>query len=322
MNASVPLEEALPWSPDTPRIVLIADSMETDGRFLLHTLAHQVLKGATGSAAAESRLWWIIGSPTTEVQVANGLKKIGSDVAASYLRSASGANKNQRPSPLRLDSLPSQIATQCVEADDEGVFDGETFLRKLYKDIVVWNGNKSTGNTVRWLILDDVSSLANILGENLVYEFVDSVCALAAKSSFGLVLRCSNDMDQLLLKASQVDEAKDKTGWIGAGGLAHRNHLKRLHEDWVPWERSLVESSIDAIIDVVPLTSGFSREAHGRLILTESPFGRGWKEGAAEKVTSGPQNSAIAWNKSIMNYCIQDNSVRAIRLREKAATRA
>lgn len=212
-------------------------------------------------------------------------------------------------------------------ANDEDALDGETFLRDLYRRIKLWHNKQETNaNGTQWLILDDMSSLATILGETLVYQFVDSVCALAFSSmegsdapSFGLVIRCSNEEDKLLLKASKVDEHKDKTGWIGAGGQSHRAQIKRIHEDWIPWERSL--ESIDAIIDVVPLTSGYSREAHGRLIFTEAPFGRGWRD-AATTVLASKASSGVAWNKAILNYCIQDNGVRAIRLRDTTTNKS
>jgi hypothetical protein len=292
--SSVPLSEALPWSPKCNRKVLVCDSVETDGRFLLHTLCTQVLAG-------NGRILWLTGGPVTETQVATGLKKIGCDAATGYLRS--GASPS-----LNIQSLAVEIATQTLADQD---WNAEAYLKKIYQDIKAWVQQQDDSKGPSWVLLDDVSALASLVGERLVYCFVDSLSALASRlgdeHSFGLMIRCSHDIDQEFLKEQALNDKNTNPGWVGAGGQSR--DLPR--QEWIPWERHLVELA-DGIVDVVPLTSGYSREAHGRLIFSERPGGRGWSDG---NTGSSAQAASLAWNKLVINYCIQDNGVRAIRLR-------
>jgi hypothetical protein len=293
--SSVPLTEALPWSPKCNRKVLVCDSVETDGRFLLHTLCTQALAG-------NGRVLWLTGGPVTETQVATGLKKIGCDAATGYLRN--GASPS-----LNIKSLAVEIATQTLVADDDQAWNAEAYLKKIYKDIKTWVQQQDDSKGPSWVLLDDVSALASLVGERLVYCFVDSLSALASRlgeHSFGLMIRCSHDVDQEFLKEQALNDNNTNPGWVGAGGQSR--DLQR--QEWIPWERHLVELA-DGIVDVVPLTSGYSREAHGRLIFSEQPGGRGWSDGNS----SSTQATSTPWNKLVINYCIQDNGVRAIRLR-------
>ena len=126
----------------------------------------------------------------------------------------------------------------------------------------------------------------------------------------GMIIRCSNDVDQFLYK-TQNSEDKDHSGWVGAGGLANKQSLAEHRRTVVPWERCL-EDSADAIIDVLPLPSGFSREAQGRLIFSETPNGSGW--GGDKSYRASYRSGTSSWNKLIINYCVQDTGVRAIRM--------
>lgn len=298
MNATVPLEEALPWSPGIPRRVLVCDSVQTDGRFLLHTMAAQVLL-KTG------RVLWLGCSPVTDTQVATALKKIGCDAAALYLRDKV-KSKN-----LSIRSLSTEISAKVL---DDPQFDAESYLKEVYGQAKTWIQEQEPDNaagsaSLSWVLLDDLSALASIVGEKVVHCFIESLSAFSNRlrhenNSFGLVIRCSHDFDQTLNKIG--DEEKDNSGWIGAGGVAQRQMLKEHYQAWIPWERSI--ESVDAIVDVIPLTSGYSREAHGRLVFSESPTGRGW--GNRSK-----QQTQNAWNKLVINYSFNDNGVRAIRLR-------
>jgi hypothetical protein len=342
MNSTVPLDQALPWSPEVARKILVCDSFETDGRFLLHTLAAQVLnnnnnnnsKNAT-TTTTSSRVLWLSGSPITDRQVATAMKKIGCDAAAAYLRDPSSSNSNKN---LTIRPLATEIATQCLKDEN---FDGEVFLKDVYKQVKTWlvqqqqqqqeQQQTETSKDPRpcWIFVDDVSSLAAMLGDDafLVYRFVDSLGALAARlGTFGMVIRCSHDLDHQTLHSKKQDsnngdDVQDNSGWMGAGGLAHKEQLKHNQQTWIPWERSL-ESCVDAIVDVVPLTSGYSREAHGRLVFSECPGGRGWGDSSSISTHSSTsakqqmtQGASWNFNKFVINYCLNDNGVRAIRLR-------
>ena len=174
-----------------------------------------------------------------------------------------------------------------------------------------------------------------------MYCFVESLIALVHRPETpdcGLILRCSGDLDQMQYR-TEANEGTDQSGWFGAGGLEHKQAVHdALYRSYVPWERA-IEESVDAIIDVLPLLSGFSREAHGRLIFSETPNGRGWKDivqdrknapatvgvGASSAFKSSSSSSSRSnqkkspnnWNKLIFNYRIQDNGARAIRLRAR-----
>ncbi len=76
-----------------------------------------------------------------------------------------------------------------------------------------------------------MSSLAAIFGEEIIFCFIDGLHALAMRwqdtNTFGMVLRCSHDLEQMLdIRATNIDEEKDHTGWMGTGGLGHKQQLR------------------------------------------------------------------------------------------------
>lgn len=126
---SVPLADVLPWS-DTHltagQTILICDSTETDGRFLLHTLASQFIKShstdtttmtTAASAGGSSKILptssakqqrneqqqqhnkvlWVACGPLTEQLILSALKKIGCDlpISSSYPHDLKHAPKKQ-----------------------------------------------------------------------------------------------------------------------------------------------------------------------------------------------------------------------------------
>jgi hypothetical protein len=326
---TVPLTEALPWSPTVPRNVLVCDSIETKGDFVIHTMMSQFLASSSSSShkAAGRVLYWTC---TTEQQVATSLKRMGCGDPVLMDRYI-GSRRRPLPSDtnnvgnggqrLTLRSLTTEVGTRLVLAsdDEEDDFDPEKYLKQMYKEIKEWllkensvDDNTPQNQPMRWIVLDDLSTMATLLGEKLVYCFVTSLLALSHNMpGLGTIMRCSNDVDQLAMKIL-ANEGKDQSGWVGAGGLYQKEHLKyNITQNIVPWERSL-ETAVDAIVDVLPLPSGFSRDAHGRLIFTETPGGRGWGQQDPLR-KSGCVNQV--WNKLIINYCVQDSGVRAIRLR-------
>jgi len=97
----------------------------------------------------------------------------------------------------------------------------------------------------------------------------------------------------------------------------------------------MVEPSMDTIIDVMTLPSGFSRDAQGRIIISETPYGRGWTKTNSMTTTTttsttSSRNNIMSSNSSggsssnkgvnasiIVNYQVTDSGPRAIRLRTK-----
>jgi len=253
-------------------------------------------------------------------------------VGAAYLRDDGNAIKDKK---LTIRSLAVEIADRVLLEGEDGLLDNEAYLRTVYRQVKAWvkensaprnkdglEDSRSNSKGILWIILDDVSSLATILGDNQVYCFVDSLLSfLPQTENCGVIVRSSYDLDQSAHKNHAMEEL-DHSGWLGAGGLAQKHAVKELFRgNLTPWERNL-EASVDAIVDVLPLPSGFSREAHGRLIFSETPTGRGWI-GANISQQTPQQSKAVLpkvgifnnWNRSIVNYCVQDTGVRAIRLR-------
>ena len=362
MNANtIPLQEVIPWSPNDSRIILICDSIETDGSFVLSTMTSQLFslalsspsmnqaKGKNGQRVSMPRALWLSGNASTERQVAATLKKLGCDAGVAYLRKNNNATKSVKESnsSLTIRGLASEISDQILKSnnpdgnDNNIPFNNERYLKTIYNDVKAWINSmheniddEGEQPATSWICLDDVTSLASILGDTLVYCFVESMISLVNRpeTQCGFIIRCSGDLDQMMYRI-EGNERKDHSGWFGAGGLSHKQATHNtLYQTFVPWERAL-EESVDAIIDVLPLLSGFSREAHGRLIFSETANGRGWKtyQNGNSRIstpsyspgpTSNPSTrtnttNSSNWNKLIFNYRMQDNGARAIRLRAR-----
>jgi hypothetical protein len=274
-GAAVPLTDALPWSPSQcPRTFLITDSIGTDGRFLLYTLASQ----------AHGRILWLAGGPITTLQIQQGLKKIGGTKAAVTVR-----------------SLVAELAQQPDEWDEP------RFIQQhVYPSILEWldSGNNAT-DTPTWIILEDVSTLAHLLGERLIFHLL---LALNAKSHdhnqpFGLMIRCSNDRETESFPTFVGTSVGQPQDCFGASSSS--SSLGPI-SNAIPWERSLVELA-DAVLDVLPLTSGYTRELQGRMVLTPLPWGRGWRD--RDEPSTQPKQSYPA--TQIINYGITDQKIMA-----------
>jgi hypothetical protein len=270
--SSTPLTAVFPWSLDDPTSVLVSDSVQSDGRFVLHSWAALVLKS--------NRLLWLAGGPWTPALIASALQKTGCDAAANYLRAPASSSS----SPLCIRSIPAELAETLLQSDcdappEAAPFDAEAFMKKLYLDVKAWVVKEEQPS---WVFLDDVSALAAFVGSRLTYAFILSLQSLATRHPFGLVVRNSQDLDQMLTLQPKP------TAWIGAGGDNDDDN----NNNNTPWERSLVEL-VDWVVDVVPLMSGYTREAHGRLIFCSNREGH---------------------RMTTYNYCLTDNKALAIRV--------
>jgi hypothetical protein len=324
-SSTTPLTEVVPWTVRNPRTILVGDSVESDGRFVLFTLAAQVLAAAdeskgninsnsnTNSKSKPGRILWLsTGGPWTERLIANALKKIGCDAANNYLRTLENKSlelqvaADQGSPPLTIRSIAQDISRR-VETDGENI-DFELLTKQIYREAKQWlqeQSGSSSEESVPWIVLDDVSALGALVGERLAYGLVLSLNALSTHTdSFGLMLRCSHDLDQELSKDSATGASADQPNWVGAGGQGHR-----YSNEEVAWERSLVEM-VDGIVDVLPLASGYTREAHGRLIFTACPGGRGWSDDSKGRTTTLSEGSTL-----VFNYCLTDSKVQAIQIR-------
>lgn len=345
-NSNTPLTDVVPWSVSSPRTILVGDSVESDGRFVLCTLAAQVL-AATATATDErnssnisvktkskpGRVLWLSTGPWSERLIANALKKMGCDAATTYLRtlesksqsqsqSQSIAEKKSESSPLTIRSLAKDISEK-IETDGANI-DIQLYTKHVYREAKQWLQEQSEEETVPWIILDDVSALGALVGDRLAYGLVLSLNALATHTatdtyldshthSFGLMLRCSHDLDQELSKDPSVMGAGvekqpiyRQPDWVGAGGQG-----RRYTNEEVAWERSLVEMA-DGVVDVLPLASGYTREAHGKLLFTACPGGRGWGDDSKGGRSTSKLSDA---STLVFNYCLTDSKVQAIQIR-------
>ena len=380
---AVPLPDVLPWADVLPpnRTVLVNDSVGTDGRFLLHTLASQTLRGsssssiagdgssaagssfrraspADSSAAASSlpssssapggRVLWLGCTPATAKQIASALKKIGCDAslttAASLAVPSPTATKSRR---LEIVPILLEAANEILSDEDEEndtAFTNNDYLKKLYKRIKMRLSESSQQQT-NLIIVDDATSLATIFGARQAEFFVRQVRSLILRQgNASMAVLCSTDADQdrYLTAAAKEGGANvnvagggsAKSTWLGAGSDVYA--LEQEYQQIVggagtgsTWERNLVELA-DGIVDVMPLQSGFSLEAHGRLVFTERKGGRGWRDATAPAAASGrrlPSTArstssaagASAFLTTVVNYCCEENSIKAFRLRSSVS---
>mmetsp|Transcript_14732 Transcript_14732/g.21747 ORF Transcript_14732/g.21747 Transcript_14732/m.21747 type:complete len:261 (-) Transcript_14732:536-1318(-) len=254
---SVPLVDALSFlnkrdEDDSLRRIFIFDSIQTDARFLLHTLV------LSRSNAEEQPVVWLSCSPTgTERNIKLASKRMGrSDKHFNVIHLAAGISKIILENEHNVEEMMEDYI--------------KTLLRKVRQDEM----------RPAIILIDDISILAGLIGNDRAYALLQCLLSPAFQSS-KIVCRGSLDWDQSVLLKSN-----NKGYWLD--GL--NNEYDTSNE--YTWERGLVELA-DVVIDVLPLESGFSREAHGRIVITES----------------------MSQNREVINYCCNDHGVRAIQMR-------
>jgi hypothetical protein len=316
-SSFTPLSQAFSgWLLPEHATILVSDSIESDGRFVLHTLAAAAASAATSSSSSSSHhvLWFCCGAVTDQLtlsslkrMLASGSGSGGGD-KASLVASASlpdGINTQKIPPPsvhasaaaadatstaeatttptsstLTIRSVPSLmdkfLLSESIETKDE-----EWLARMLLGIVHDWVLTRRQHGSLL-ILWDDVSTLASIMGENLTYGLLVSIQALSTMTRpLGLVVRYSHDVDVAW------EESPDAM-WLGGGGNGGNG---RVESCGLPWERNLVELA-DVLIDVTPLPSGVTRHAHGRLYIT----------GRTMHVAS------------VYNYCLTDQAVLAMRM--------
>ncbi len=153
-------------------------------------------------------------------------------------------------------------------------------LQKFVKDLMKKLKSAMSSNGEEYLVvIDDMSSLSALLSEELAYGLLQCVLSLR-KPSASLIFRAPSDYDQ-----SARDSKKEWIDGISRIGF-------KMNDFSLSFSRCLVECC-NVMIDVLRLESGFSREAHGRLLISCSD---GWES---------------------FNYICSDHDVRAIRMSVK-----
>jgi len=249
---SVPLTDVLPWGFDKPpaggRTTLICDSSETDGRFLLHTIASQCLSNSSSNSNSNSssnsrttlaasssasllptsgnstkhtnapvnsqyNILWINCGIKTEAQIYAAMKKIGCDV---------------RTNESLVHIMNIRIPT---EEDGNITLALEIYLKGFYQDIQ----RKTCSMSNYIIILDDATLLSTYFGPSLTFAFVQMLkalivirtrktsidtsintdtCFAQVENDAGLIIRASHDLDQehYLHSHSTQQEQKSVTG--------------------------------------------------------------------------------------------------------------
>lgn len=231
-GSTQPLADILPWGypvisshhddcdsarttsiKSTSRTLLVTDSLSTDARFLLHTLALQFLSSkldmTQDSNSANSAdpnltgsvLWISCGSPpVTEKQIAMGLRKAmqhdlglfgGSDGNSSVIGSSNLGSVN-------IVSVPLELADVVLHSGETESLSREAYMKRLHKRVMYWlehrelisddkitdrskelpdKLNTQTTRGPCLIILDGAAALATLFGDVLTQMFVSSVSA-------------------------------------------------------------------------------------------------------------------------------------------------
>jgi len=390
---SVPLADALPWRNSVPeggRTILVGDSVRTDGTFVLHVLAsssnnnnnNSTMSSSSSSssstASTTTAILWLSCTSSSNRQIAMSLKKVGCDAATAYLKQSPPSNPASSTTtpatsascrPLHIipmllqisDRLNASHANDDDDDDDDGhaKLDGLDYLKTVYQkvrsELLLLSESPSYEHAM--IVLDDVSNLASILGEQVVYAFIHQLRSMIKSMTkmtssnkrpedegrdthpkknlnMCLLMKCSFDAGQEYSLGGFEEEESDGRNsssgtpnnanmWVGSGGdqinVVAESQSSRHGRPHRPWENSLVELA-DGIIDVVPLQSGFSKEAHGRLIFSERKGGQGWQDVNHNDLDLGPRRPTAAsslsgFSTSVINYACTDTAIKAIRLR-------
>ena len=293
-GSTQPLADVLPWgspisligpasiSPNsdmsvpykckyTSRTMLITDSLSTDARFLLHTLALQFLSStAPGTDMSGSVLWISCGSPpVTEKEIAIGLRK-GMQHGLGGFQGDSSAASNL--GSVNVISVPVELADAAFQSESGTSFSGDSYIKRLHRRIVHWlsyreilsdNGiideTKLQADNVEQtmkgpnlVIIDGVTTLATLLGDALAQMFVSSVSSslrtLSEKTSRRrkgdtseatveatnlLAIRCLSPDDGGLYNITDLDEFEDTSTSRRTKGQKLRSEYSRLLRLWL-----------------------------------------------------------------------------------------
>lgn len=304
-SSAVSLADVVPLNARNFRTILVFDSIQCDGRFVLHTLATKVLTSVRG------RLLWLAGSGAwTPNLIANAMKKMGCEAAASYIRQLSSSNQESTRTsmvaqdPFAICSFVSRYQQELDQLEIDESLDGGKLCKSLYSEIKEWllqSSGSGSASVPAWIVLDDVSALAALLGDNLAYALVLAIWTLQKEHCVGLIVRATSDHAMNKNESSSCGIMNFSPSWIGAGGTNVTEDNQSKCAD-LAWERSLVELA-DGVLDVIPLASGHTREAHGRILFSTPVHGRGWTDQERQP------------NDRMVNYCLTDTKAQAIRLR-------
>ena len=411
---SIPLTDGLPswWDQIVRNVskkygdyqfiptILINDTVETDGRFLLYTMTSQYLTSLSSISSnvrfknhssnikstlpkentSRRNIFWVACGPTTERQILTSLHKIGLDVQNPS--HGNHAKKNESD-VIKIVPVALELANSILHEKESNIY-GD-YLKSVYKrfcssikakrknssDDDLSKANQFDGTLV---IIDDVSYLTQLFGATFVMTFIQKLKHELQRSISGGILIIRSRIDLSIHNAhllefdwshqiqnknrNNTNTRKNVSGlnhhfpnsaststWLGAGG---GNHIVSEHSHYAqfPQPRILGQSILlevaNAVVDVLPLSSGFAREVHGRLVFSERFSGEiGWNNIRNDNPSSTsrsnrqnqeiqrqrdvfqrngsirnvPQIAKIKIDSNIVNYVCGDQGVKVIRLR-------
>jgi hypothetical protein len=281
-------------------MILVTDTIEADGRFILCHLAavaqqqqqQQQQQHPTNSSSggpSPSRVLWIAcggggGTDTSTVRAA--IRRLGAAGSAETV-------SVQSVPAMILDEqiLMGQNKNDDHDHDHDAISDKRRLLlwEQLLSMIQDWRQQVTVSDDSLYplLIIDDMSTLAVLMGEREAYLLAYWARDLSLALDFHLVIRSLGTDDT----SFQVPIA-----YFGAGGKQDTYTVDDDDDDEAYcWEAGLAELA-DQIIDVRPLASGYSREAQGRFFITDKQ-----------------QENKNKKRRLLYNYLLLDNDVRVFR---------
>lgn len=318
---SVPLQDALPWGKGNPPshgcCIFITDSIETDGRFLLHTLSVEYLSNSNTALANRSennrKVLWLSCEAYSGRNILAAIKKISKESMPLITDRSSPSSAS---SDWEFISICDELSTLIFHAE-EGLLKNliSSFARDLFGKIKqllsrdlparLEDENVAISRPPCWLVvIDDVSILRQLLGCHNTLALIQSIRAIIRSQGGCLAFRASNTLER------EKNSTAKPTQWAGAGG--ELDAQCRISQDGEIILENILAELADGVVDVLPLPSGFSREAHGRLLLTEVLGAKGWNHG--RNLGDSRSNAST---KFMLNYFCDESDVKAIHLRTK-----
>jgi len=330
---SVPLVDALPWENDRPpnhgSTILVTDSLETDGRFILQILACQYLSSKEqsngGNYNNNNRVVWVSCDATNERQLVTALKKFGCD-SRNLPSQTSLLSQTEKEDHLhwKFLSVP-QIISSTISEHTDSTDILESCAKTVHSQIRDFSLSASLAakqgepltKCGTLVVFDNVSSLVESLGEVLTYAVIQRVRGMLRSNGCGcLVMRISNELQDISGELTTMLTQERRTLCVGFGG--EQESISSVSS----FENGLMVELADGIIDVLPLQSGFSNEAHGRIAVTERMGGLGWSEFNQISTEMLPRvvgiNNPKPLKKTVFNFLHSDFQVKAIHLRSKS----
>ncbi|KAL7567625.1 hypothetical protein ACA910_000219 [Epithemia clementina (nom. ined.)] len=280
-----------------PSTVLINDTLETNGRFLLYITARKEV------AKCKTRILWLTCSASQNQRLIDqGLSKMvldGATTGSTARRTNTEISSNNKPQ-ITVRCIVQEIG-QAIEksSQDKKIFAPQQFMRDLYVTVRTWCDEDQ--ESPAYIFLEDVSALANLVGSRLSYAFVYQLQVLKQKINIRYQKEGKSGMLCLVITSAGDGPLGQTTtnnnnafpSWVGAGGrFVSESATSTSLVVGEGWECGLVELA-DWIVDVVPLATGFSRNVHGRLIVTPK---------------------SVLSDAFVINYCLGENQVWGTRM--------